>query len=410
MYCGDIGHGLSLNLLICALVSGSNRNLTASPLPVSTLPQLSASASTPLLLGTPVLPSLDDFQLRLRDIWQAKWLTNHGRQEQTLEARLKQYLGARDLKLFCNGTMALLLGLKALGLRGEVITTPFTFPATAHAIEWAGLTPVFADIDPLTLTLDPAAVERAITPQTSAVLGVHVFGMPCHLSALRAISQRHGLKLVYDAAHAFGTEVEGVPIAQFGDCSMFSFHATKLFHTAEGGALAFADPDLRRRLHLLHNFGISGEDQVEGSGINGKMSEIHAALGHCVLDDYESTRQRRALVFQRLTKALEDLPGLRVLTMPAGVKPSYQYFGLVFEAPDARERAWEALRQDHIHARRYFYPLCSSISTYRELPSAIASNLPVAAGIVERMLCLPCHDQVTETDVGRMAEIIRSIL
>jgi len=247
-------------------------------------------------LAQPLLPPLKDFVPHLEEIWKAGWLTNRGNKMVELENRLGVVLGAEHLSLFCNGTIALLLGLKALKLAGEVITTPFTFPATAHSLDWAGLTPVFVDVDPRTLNLDPAKVEAAITERTSAILAVHVFGIPCDVEALEALAKKHKLKLIFDAAHAFGTEVNGVPIGQFGDMSMFSFHATKLFHTAEGGGLVYRDPALRNELYLLHNFGIQDEDTVVLSGTNGKMNEIQAALGLAVLEVLDQEREKRARV------------------------------------------------------------------------------------------------------------------
>lgn len=359
-------------------------------------------------LTRPLLPSLDSFNLRLAEIWKAEWLTNRGDQSVELEERLRTYLGCDNLSLFCNGTIALLLGLKALKLSGEVITTPFTFPATTHAIDWAGLTPVFADIDPTRLTLDPKKVEEAITAKTTAILAVHVFGIPCEVHALESIARKYNLKLIYDAAHAFGTEVDGVPIGNFGDLSMFSLHATKLFHTAEGGALVYGDSTLKKELYHLHNFGIKDEDTVISSGINGKMNELQAALGLCVLELVENERQKRALIVERYTANLKSAPGIKLVTPDDSVRSSYQYMPILITVESGRTRdvIFQQLRAQEILARRYFRPLCTKVPCYAALPSASAENLPVAEMIDQQVLCLPLHGDLTHDEIDRICEII----
>jgi dTDP-4-amino-4,6-dideoxygalactose transaminase len=346
--------------------------------------------------------------LRLQEIWNDGWLTNRGKQCLKLEQELKSYLRCENLSLFCNGTIALLLGLKSLKLSGEVITTPFTFPATTHAIDWAGLTPVFADIDPDTLTIDPRRVEEAITTRTTAILAVHVFGIPCDVQALDQIAKKHNLKLIYDAAHAFGAEIDGVPVGNFGDLTMFSLHATKLFHTAEGGALVYKDSTLQKELHYLHNFGIVDEDTVVCSGINGKLNELQAALGLCVLDMVEQERQTRANIVAHYISRLNSITDVTVVTPPPAVRQSYQYMPILLTGSGKRTRdsIFTKLRENDILARRYFRPLCSKTPSYSHLASAFSSNLPCAELIDQQILCLPLHGNLTESNIDRICEII----
>jgi dTDP-4-amino-4,6-dideoxygalactose transaminase len=359
-------------------------------------------------LTRPLLPRLSDFVSLLEEIWGEGWLTNRGNQLQLLERRLKRTLQCENLSLFCNGTMALMLGLKALHLTGEVITTPFTFPATVHAIDWAGLTPVFADIDSETLCIDPRSVEEAITERTSAILAVHVFGVPCDVSALEKIARKYGLRLIYDAAHAFGVEINGIPIGSFGEMSMFSFHATKLFHTAEGGCLIYGDPSLRRKMDLLHNFGIEAEDEVNSSGINGKMNELQAALGLCVLDLVKEESMRRNAIADRYLANLRDAHGIRPVVPGENVLQSYQYMPILIgrSATRSRDEVFSSLRERKILARRYFRPLCSKIDCYSSLASARTKNLPRAEKVEAQILCLPMHGDLTPEDVDLVCETI----
>lgn len=357
----------------------------------------------------PLLPSLSDFDRRLRQIWSEGRLSNRGQQLEELESRLQQHLRCENISLFCNGTVALLLGLRAMGLQGEVITTPLTFPATVHALEWAGLTPVFCDVEADSLGLDPACVERAITEKTSAILAVHVFGLPCNVTALEAIARKHSLKLIFDAAHAFGLEVDGRPVADFGDLTMFSFHATKLFHTAEGGALIYKDDDLKEKLHLLHNFGIRNEEYLPVPGINGKLNEIQAALGLCVLDILDQERTRRALVAARYARNLAQINGVTLLQPGPNVHPSYQYMAVRIGpgAPLSRDEVFERMRGSGVIARRYMSPLCSSIDFYSHLPSAALENLLEASRSEKEILCLPFHGSLTDEEIDFVCEIIR---
>ena len=365
----------------------------------------------PIYVTRPLLPPLDDVRARLEEVWRSQWLTNWGDQHARLERALTDRLGVAQLSLFNNGTIALLVATRALDLRGEVITTPFTFPATPHALAWTGVTPVFADIDPVRLTIDPARVEALITPRTTAILGVHVYGVPCDVEALAAVAARHGLRLLYDGAHAFGVRCGGRGIGTFGDATMFSFHATKLFHTAEGGAIACADAALRHRIERQKNFGIAGQELVECVGINGKMNELQAALGLSVLAGMDAEiDQRRAI----LTIYQERLGGVRGLTlMPElpGVENSYQYCAVRIDGSrfdQSRDEVHQTLKTYNVFARKYFYPLCSDYDCYRDLPSADPACLPVARLAASQVLCLPLYGSLEPSAVHTICDIVLS--
>lgn len=362
----------------------------------------------PIYVGSPPLPPLGELVAKLEEIWRSRWLTNGGAQHRELEARLRLTLGAPNLWLFNNGTMALLTACRALRLEGEVITTPFTFPATPHVLTWSQISPVFADIDPSTLNLDPSAVERLITARTSAILAVHVYGTPCAVEALQDIADRHGLKLIYDAAHAFGVTVGGRGIGTFGDASAFSFHATKLFHTAEGGALSCRDPQVAAEVALLRNFGIRNEEVVEVPGLNGKMNELQAALGLLVLEALPGERLHRL----RLARAYcDELAGEPGVTLPeVGETSSLQYFVIRIDAARfgcSRDDLHRRLRELNVITRRYFHPLCSEYPFYRHLPSAAPERLPAAHLAARQVLCLPFHSGVSEDQVRAIAGLVR---
>lgn len=363
----------------------------------------------PIYVTRPLLPPLEAVHARLAQIWEARWLTNDGAQHVELTAALGAYLRVPNVSLFNNGTIALLAAVRALGMRGEVITTPFTFPATPHAISWSGATPVFCDIDPETMTINPAAIEELITPRTTGILAVHVYGIPCDVSALQAIANRRGLKLVYDAAHAFGTRLNGAGIGTFGDASMFSFHATKLFHTAEGGALTSASAESKTAFDHLKNFGILNQEEVDVVGINGKMNELQAALGLAVLDCVADEVRLRQAVIGRYRQRLAGVAGLTVMPEPAGVESSCQYFvvridGAAFGAN--RDEVFEFLKEHNVLARKYFYPLCTDYACYRDLPSAAPGRLPVASRIVHEVLCLPLYGTLALADVDAICDIV----
>ena len=366
----------------------------------------------PVYVTRPLLPPLAAVMARLEAVWRTQQLTNIGAQHDRLEAALRDHLGVKELSLFTNGTIGLIAAIRALHLSGEVLTTPFTFPATPHALSWSGITPVFCDIDPVTLNVDPAAVERSVTDRTSGILAVHVYGNPCDVVGLQRVADRHRLKIIYDAAHAFGTRIMDRGIGTFGDATMFSFHATKLFHTAEGGALACTDPALKARIDDLRNFGIHGPDAVEAIGLNGKMSELHAALGLAVLEGIaeELTRRARLLVIYR--ERFAELGGITWLAGLGGVDSSCQY--CVIRVDEAgfgcsRDALHRELRAYNVFTRKYFYPLCSQYDCYSGLPSAAPSNLPVATRAAQEVLCVPLYGGLSETDVNRICDMVAAV-
>jgi dTDP-4-amino-4,6-dideoxygalactose transaminase len=360
----------------------------------------------------PVLPPVDEIAARLHDVWASGWLTNCGTQHDRLEAALAKYLGAPHFSLFTNGTIALLSAVRALELRGSVVTTPFTFPATPHVLAWSGVEPIFCDIDPETLTLDPAAAERSIREDTTAILGVHVYGTPCDVHAFDALGSRRGLKVIYDGAHAFGTRVHAVEVARFGDATMFSFHATKLFHTAEGGALACRTPQLKTAVDRLKNFGILNQDEVAVAGINGKMSELQAVLGLTVLPRVPAEIEKRRAIAARYAANFAGTAGLRLVRQPASVESSAQYCVVRIDADAfgcSRDEVYTALQKYNVFTRKYFHPLCSTYPGYRHLPSAAPSNLPVATRVVREVLCLPIYGALPLDAVDRISEMLLAV-
>ncbi|MBX3470540.1 MAG: DegT/DnrJ/EryC1/StrS family aminotransferase [Planctomycetes bacterium] len=365
----------------------------------------------PVYVTRPTLPSLERFRESLEQVWDSRVLTNGGAFHQRLEAALCARLGVEHLSLFCNGTIALLVALQALRVSsGEVITTPFTFPATPHVLHWNGVTPVFCDIDPVTFNLCPEQVEALITPRTLAILPVHVFGQPCDVEALARISNRHGLRLIYDAAHAFGVRAGGRSIASFGDLTMLSFHATKLFTTIEGGALVSGSAALKARIDFLKNFGIADEETVVGPGINGKLNELQSAFGLLQLEQVDVEIAARRAVSARYRARLAGLPGLRLPPLDApGVESNCSYFPVLVDRERFgldRDALYAALKLFDVHARKYFHPLCSQIPAYRALPSAAPDRLPVAERVARQVLCLPIYGQLRPDVVERIADIL----
>lgn len=363
----------------------------------------------PVYVTRPLLPDLGEVVSRLEQVWASRWLTNAGAQHEKLEEALRQYLLVPQLSLFNNGTVALLTALRALNLTGSVITTPFTFPATPHSLIWAGIEPVFCDIDPERLTLDPAHIEAAIRADTTAILGVHVYGVPCDVDAIEAIARRRGLKVLYDGAHAFGTTIHGKGIGTFGEATMFSFHATKLFHTAEGGALACAAPELKRTFDHLKNFGILNQEEVDVPGINGKMNELQAALGLAVLDHVEAERAARRVIVDRYRARLGGVAGLTLMPQLPGVTESYQYFVVRIDAAAfgvSRDDVQDALKACNVMTRKYFFPLCSDYPCYRGQPSSRADRLPVAHRAVREVLCLPLYGTLPLDAVDRICDLL----
>ncbi|HKB44640.1 MAG TPA: DegT/DnrJ/EryC1/StrS family aminotransferase [Chitinophagaceae bacterium] len=365
----------------------------------------------PIYVTRPMLADLDEVTQELREIWQSQWLTNGGMKHQELEEELRKTLKVPGLSLFNNGTIALIVAIQSLRLSGEVITTPFTFPATPHVLPWNDISPVFCDIDEITLTIDAEKLERMITPKTTGILGVHVYGMPCNVLKIQEIADRYGLRVIYDAAHAFGAEIDGLGIGTFGDISMFSFHSTKLFHTLEGGALTFNNPQLKPRIDLLKNFGIKNEEEVVMPGINGKMNEVQSAIGLINLRHIDEEREKRSRVVEAYKNYLMDIPGIRVFNIPEDIRNSYQYFMIRIgsEFGQSRDDVHTELKKYNVITRKYFYPLCSEYSCYRHLPSANPANLPVAHRVVKEVLCMPLYGNLKLEDVEKICEIIREI-
>jgi dTDP-4-amino-4,6-dideoxygalactose transaminase len=360
----------------------------------------------------PLLPDLERICTKLDEIWGSQWLTNNGPQHAALELRLHDVLKVPYLSLFNNGTIALIVACQSLRLSGEVITTPFTFPATPHVLTWNGIKPIFCDIDSRTMNIDADKIESMITPQTTAILAVHVFGTPCNFTKIQEVADRHGLKVIYDAAHAFGVEIEGRGIGTFGDISMFSFHATKLFHTAEGGALTFNDKELKPHIDLLKNFGIKNEEEVSMPGINGKMNEIQAALGLVVLDYIEEENKKRKMLFDTYQECLDGIEGL---SLPANrtldLKNSFQYFVIRIDEKlfgTSRDKVYESFKKYNVHTRKYFFPLCSDYDCYRHIPSSNPTNLPVANKVANEVLSLPFYGALSVVDIEKICNILKS--
>ena len=363
----------------------------------------------PIYVTRPLLPPLEAIQARLAEVWSARWLTNAGEQHERLERAIRDYLAVPHASLFNNGTIALLAAVRGLGLTGEVITTPFTFPATPHALAWSNVTPVFCDIDPVSMTLDAARIEALVTPRTTGIMAVHVYGIPCDVDAIQAVADRFGLKVIYDAAHAFGVRVDGVGIGNFGDVSMFSFHATKLFHTAEGGALTYRDGALKANIDHLKNFGILNQDEVDVIGINGKMSELHAVLGLAVLELVEEEIDLRRSIAARYRSRLSAIPGIVPMPELPGVTDSHQYFVVRIDEGMfgcSRNALFEQLKQQNVFTRKYFFPLCSDYACYASLPSSRKELLLVAHRVVNEVLCLPIYGRLSLDDVDRICDMI----
>jgi dTDP-4-amino-4,6-dideoxygalactose transaminase len=365
----------------------------------------------PIYVTRPMLADLNEVNQELREIWASQWLTNGGAKHQQLEEELKKTLKVPGLSLFNNGTIALIVAIQSLRLSGEIVTTPFTFPATPHVLPWNNINPVFCDIDEETLTLDAEKLEKSITPKTTGILGVHVYGMPCHVHEIQKVADRYGLRVIYDAAHAFGTEVDGEGIGNLGDISMFSFHATKLFHTVEGGALTFNAPHLKARIDLLKNFGIKNEEEVIMPGINGKMNEVQAAIGLINLKCIDEERAKRQRIVETYKKNLVGIPGIKVFEIPEKIRNSYQYFMIRIgkEFGRSRDEVHTELKKYNVITRKYFYPLCSDYSCYRHLPSANPENLPVAHKVVKEVLCMPLYGDLELEAVETICEIIRNL-
>jgi dTDP-4-amino-4,6-dideoxygalactose transaminase len=355
----------------------------------------------------PSLPPLEEYVELLREIWDRKWLTNKGHFHDELEKALAEHLGVPYVSLFCNGMIALQVGLQALKITGEVITTPYSFVATTHALWWNHCTPVFCDIDPVTCNLDPARVESLITPRTTAILPVHVYGTPCDVDGLQKVADTYGLKLFYDAAHAFGVRVKDTSVLNFGDLSMLSFHATKVFNTAEGGALITTDLKLKQRIDFLKNFGFADQVTVVAPGTNGKMNELQAALGVVQLRHVDAEIAKRREIDRLYRERLRDVPGIRLLSSVAGATQNYGYFPIFIDEaryPISRDDLFAAMATRELFGRRYFYPLISEFPAYRGLPSA--AHVPLALSASRQVLCLPIYASLPHTAVDAICEVV----
>lgn len=363
----------------------------------------------PIYVTQPYLPPLEEFIPYLQQIWENKILTNGGPMHQQLEQALCDYLGVEHIALFNNGTIALLTALQALRVTGEVITTPYSFVATAHSLLWNGIKPVFVDIDPRTLNLDPAKIEAAITPQTTAIMPVHCYGHPCDVEAIQKIADNYNLRVIYDAAHAFGVEDSDGSILRHGDLSVLSFHATKVFNTFEGGAIICPDAKTKQRINHLKNFGIVDEVTVVAPGINGKMSEINAAFGLLQLQHIERAQARRKEIDQSYRERLKGVQGIRIVGEAGQAVANYSYFPILIEAdyPLSRDELYQKLKDNNIFARRYFYPLISEFPMYRGMPSAQRRNLPVAREVAEKVLCLPIYPAINNSDLVRVVDAVK---
>lgn len=368
-----------------------------------------------MTVTSPLLPPLEEFLPYLQEIWNRKWITNNGHFHQELEQSLTDYLGVKHLSLFTNGTLPLITALQALRVQGEVITTPYSFVATTHAIWWNGLKPVFVDIDPLTGCINPDKIEAAITPRTCAIMPVHVYGTPCDVERINEIAKRYNLKVIYDAAHAFGVTYNGKSVLTYGDISTLSFHATKTYNTIEGGALICHSAEMKKQIDYLKNFGFAGETEVVGPGINSKMDEIRAAYGLLNLKHVDAAIARRKKVAKIYVDALKDIEGIDLYQpivdslVLSPYRLNYSYFPIFVNAEVygmTRDELYEKMKANNVLGRRYFYPLISTFMPYKAYPSATTDNLPVATQWADTVICLPMHHALTEEDVKRVIDCI----
>jgi len=365
--------------------------------------------SKPIYVTQPNLPPLQELIPLLEEIWANKIITNGGPFHQRLEKELCEYLGVKHISLFTNGTIALVTALQALNIKGEVITTPYSFVATSHSLLWNGIKPVFVDIDPKTLNLDPAKIEAAITPQTTAIVPVHCYGTPCEVEAIKKIADTYNLKVIYDAAHAFGVRDEKGSILRHGDLSVLSFHATKVFNTFEGGAIVSPDKETKLRIDQLKNFGFVDEVTVVEAGINGKMSEFNAAIGLLQLNYIEQALEKRKVIDTNYRSLLADVKGVSCIAAVEGVTANYSYFPILIDDtyPVSRDDLYQKLKDKNIFARRYFYPLITDFPMYTEMPSARRDNLPTATVAAARILCLPIYPNLSLQEIERVVKVIK---
>lgn len=363
-----------------------------------------------ITVTSPLLPDLEEFHSLLKEIWDSKWITNNGSFHKKLEQALAEYLKVPYVSLFTNGTLPLITALQALRITGEVITTPYSFVATTHSLWWNGIKPVFVDIDPATGNIDPDRIEAAITPKTTAIMPVHVYGKPCDTVRIQEIADKYGLKVIYDAAHAFGVEVNGESILNAGDMSTLSFHATKVYNTIEGGAMVMHDEKTKRRIDYLKNFGFAGETEVVAPGINSKVDEMRSAYGLLNLRQVDQAIANRKKVAEAYRKALRDVEGVTFFDDMPGVRHNYSYFPIFIDAEKygrTRDELYFAMKEANVLGRRYFYPLISEFTTYRGLPSAAPENLPNAHRMANSVICLPMHHALSDEDIDRVIRQIK---
>ena len=362
-----------------------------------------------ITVTSPLLPNLDDFNEMLKQIWESKWITNNGQFHKQLEKELAAYLKVPYLSLFTNGTLPLITALQALRITGEVITTPYSFVATTHALWWNGIKPVFVDIDPTTGNINPDKIETAITPKTTAIMPVHVYGKPCDTKRIQEIADQYGLKVIYDAAHAFGVEVNGESILNAGDLSTLSFHATKVYNTVEGGAMVMHDEKMKKRIDYLKNFGFANETTVVGPGINSKMDEVRSAYGLLNLKQVDAAIKARHQVAIKYREALRNVEGITFFDDMPGVKHNYSYFPIFVDAKKygmTRDELYFKMKEQNVLGRRYFYPLISEFTTYRGLESARPENLSEAHKMADNVICLPMHHALSDEDIQRTLDCI----
>jgi dTDP-4-amino-4,6-dideoxygalactose transaminase len=368
--------------------------------------------TNPIYVTQPSLPPLEEFVKELEKIWDSKYITNQGSYHKQLEKELAKYLGVKYISLFSNGTLALLIALKALNIKGEVITTPFSFVATTHSLWWNNIKPVFVDIEANHLNLDASLIEKAITSKTTAIMPVHVYGNPCDVKELERISKKHNLKIIYDAAHAFNVKINNNSVLNYGDLSVLSFHATKVFNTIEGGAIVSHTKEMKEKVDMLKNFGITSETTVEEVGINAKMNELQAAYGLLQLDYVDEYIEGRRKVVERYREGLKDIEGITYLEEVEGVKHNYAYFPILINKEKygiSRDEVYDRFKQENIHGRRYFYPLISKFDPYKKLKSSKGENLPVAEEKAEEVLCLPLYDGLEEENIDKIIYILNQI-
>jgi len=355
------------------------------------------------------LPPIQEFIHYLEKIWENKWLTNNGPFHQELEKKLAEFLGVKYISLFANGTLALITALQQLRITGEVITTPFSFVATAHSLWWNNIQPIFVDIEPKYLNIDPEKIESAITPHTTAIMPVHVYGNPCNVTRIQEIAQKHNLKVIYDSAHAFGVKLDGGSILNYGDLSVLSFHATKVYNTFEGGAIICNDEMTKLQIDQLKNFGFVNETTIAAPGINSKMNEVQAAFGLLQLKYVDANIKKRRMIAQTYRCELENIKGLSFLKDIPNVTHNYSYFPVLIDKDKfgiSRDDLYIKLKTEGVFSRRYFYPLISNLPTYKSLLSASQENLPVANVVAEKVICLPIFDSLSIADVKRVIDTI----